>query len=298
MSLTGVHSGRKFEDVYLDHESYVKWVLHFLVWLTDLERTLKRRGEQDKKVREARLEMSGSLVEEMASEGKNVVEEFKRAADLEEEEQDWRCEQTAEREGAESKSEAAETSTETQAAEDRQENRGEEKERQTVDVNLTPDSERRRKMWEYRWKQGGDGTGQQQPEDGQRVADDDDGDERQQGGQQQQGNWRQVDKRGGKQSLEELVRIVKFRMRQEERQEQMSGGEEAIRESELHREKRWEIGKGKGTRRGEVTGGERKVEEQSDRKEKEEGEKLGGPVARQGRRMDECRMEGGGGVKW
>ena len=131
MSLTGVHSGEKFEDVYLDHESCVKWVLHFLVWLTDLEWTLKRREEQDKKVREARLEMSGSLVEEMASEEKNVVGGFKRAADLEEEEQDWRREQTAEREGAESKSEAAETSTETKAAEDRQENRGEEKESDT-----------------------------------------------------------------------------------------------------------------------------------------------------------------------
>ena len=23
----GIHSGRKFEDVYLDHKSYVKWVL-------------------------------------------------------------------------------------------------------------------------------------------------------------------------------------------------------------------------------------------------------------------------------
>ena len=50
----GVHSGRKFEDVYLDHESYVRWVLelklhmwslrcfkHFLMRLMDLERTLK-----------------------------------------------------------------------------------------------------------------------------------------------------------------------------------------------------------------------------------------------------------------
>ena len=46
-----------------------------------------------------------------------------------------------------------------------------------------------------------------------------------------------------------------FRMRQEERQEQTNGEEEARRESEIHREKReseeeeirWEIGKGKGT---------------------------------------------------
>ena len=151
-------------------------------------------------------------------------------------------------------------------------------------------------MWEYRWKQGGDGTGQQQPEDGQRVADDDDGDERQQGGQQ--GNWRQVDKRGGKQSLEELVRIVNFRMRQEERQEQMSGRQEAIRESESHREKRWEIGKGKGTRRGEVTGGERKVEEQSDRKEKEEGKNWEDRWRVREEGWINVEWRGGGGVEW
>ena len=83
------------------------------------------------------------------------------------------------------KSEAAETFTETDAAEDRQENQ--------------------------------DGTGQQQQEDRRQVADDDD-DERQQGDQQQQGNRRQVDNGGEKQSLEELVQIVKFRVRQEERQ--------------------------------------------------------------------------------
>ena len=73
---------------------------HFLMRLTDLERTLKGRGEQDQKVREARLELSKSLVEEMASEEKKVVEEFKivRWTDLEEEEQSRRREQTAERE--------------------------------------------------------------------------------------------------------------------------------------------------------------------------------------------------------
>ena len=51
----GVHSGRKFDDFYLDHESDVKWVLelerpqmwslrcfrYFLMRLMDLERTLK-----------------------------------------------------------------------------------------------------------------------------------------------------------------------------------------------------------------------------------------------------------------
>ena len=88
--------------------------------------------------------MSESLVEEMAS-----VEEFKRVrwADLEEDEQSLRCEQAAEREGIKNRSEAAEAPTETQAAAERQEKRGEEKERQTEnvcpDVNVTLDSERR-----------------------------------------------------------------------------------------------------------------------------------------------------------
>ena len=49
--------------------------------------------------------MSESLVEENASEEKNVVEESTRVrwADLEEEEQGWRREQTAEREEIESR---------------------------------------------------------------------------------------------------------------------------------------------------------------------------------------------------
>ena len=84
----GIHSGRKFEDVYLHHESYVKWVLelkhphmwssrcfrYFLMRLMDLERILKGGREQDQKMREARLEMSESLVEEMALEEENLVE--------------------------------------------------------------------------------------------------------------------------------------------------------------------------------------------------------------------------------
>ena len=155
----GIRSGRKFEDVYLDHESYVKWVLelgqphmwslrcfrYFLMRLMDLKRILKGGREQDQKMREARLEMSESLVEEMVLEEKNVVEEFKRVrwADLEDEEQSWRCEQTAEKEGIMNRSEAAETLTETQAAADRQENRGE-TENVCPDVNLTLESERRR----------------------------------------------------------------------------------------------------------------------------------------------------------
>ena len=157
-------------------------------------------------------------------------------------------------------------------------------------MNLALDSERRRNMWEDRWKQGGDGTGQQQQQVKRQVTDDEDGDERQQGGQQQledrrktadddghetrqggqqqQGSRQQVDRRGEKQSLEELIQIVKFRMRQEEKQEQTNGEEEARRESEIYREKResepeirWEIGKRRGTRRGEMTarGEERKV---------------------------------------
>ena len=74
----GVHSGRKIEDVYLDHESYVRWVLELKLQMWSM------------KVRETRLEMSESLVEEMAAEEKHVVEEFARVrwTDLEEEEQD------------------------------------------------------------------------------------------------------------------------------------------------------------------------------------------------------------------
>ena len=87
------------------------------------------------------------------------------------------------------RSETAETLTETQAAADRQENRGEEKERLTEnvcpDVNLTLDSERRREMWADRWNKGGDVIGQQQQEVGRQVTDDEDGDEGQQGGGQQ-----------------------------------------------------------------------------------------------------------------
>ena len=53
----GIHSGRKFEDLYLDHKSYVKWVLELgqpLMWslrcfrysllrLTDFEQDVKGR---------------------------------------------------------------------------------------------------------------------------------------------------------------------------------------------------------------------------------------------------------------
>ena len=67
----GIHSGRKFEDVYLDHKSYVKWVVelgqphmwslrcfrYFLKRLMDLERTLKGGRDQEQRMREERLEM-------------------------------------------------------------------------------------------------------------------------------------------------------------------------------------------------------------------------------------------------
>ena len=56
---------------------------------------------------------------------------------MEDEEQSWRCEQTAEEEEITNRSETAETLTETQAAADRQKNRGEEKKRQTE--NVCPD---------------------------------------------------------------------------------------------------------------------------------------------------------------
>ena len=53
----GTHSGRKFEDLYLDHKSYVKWVLElgqplmstlrcfrfFLLRLTDIEQDVEGR---------------------------------------------------------------------------------------------------------------------------------------------------------------------------------------------------------------------------------------------------------------
>ena len=93
MSLTvGFTLGRKFEDVYLDHKSDVKWVLelgqphmwslrcfrYFLMRLMDRERTLKGGRDQEQRMREERLEMSESLVEEMVLEERNVVEEFKR----------------------------------------------------------------------------------------------------------------------------------------------------------------------------------------------------------------------------
>ena len=124
----------------MDYESYVKWVLeleqphmwslrcfrYFLMRLMDLERILNGGRDQDQKMREERLEMSESLVEEMALEEKSVVEEFRRVrwADLEDEEQSSRCEQTAEKEEIMNRSE---TLTETQAAADRQEDRREEK---------------------------------------------------------------------------------------------------------------------------------------------------------------------------
>ena len=107
----------------------------------------------------------------MALEERNMVEDFKRVrwADLEDEEQGSRCEQMAEKEEIMNRSEAL---TETQAA-DGQEDRGEEKERQTEN----DDSE----TWQ---------GCRQQHEDTRQAADDDD--ETWQGGQQQQEETRQA----------------------------------------------------------------------------------------------------------
>ena len=109
----GIHSGRKFEDVYLDHKSYAQWVLelgqphmwtlrcfqYFLLRLMDLERILKGGRGREQKMREERLEVSESLVEEMALEERNMVEDFKRVrwADLEDEERGSWSEQNSER---------------------------------------------------------------------------------------------------------------------------------------------------------------------------------------------------------
>ena len=90
----------------------------------------------------------------------------------------------------------------------------------------------------------------------------------------------QQSKGEGKQSLEELIRIVKLRMQQEEEQEQMNGEDEARRESETYRKKeseqemKWEIGKGKGTERGKVmmSGEERGVGEVTRQEGKGRGE--------------------------
>ena len=272
----GIHSGRKFEDVYLDHKSYVKWVLelgqphmwtlrcfrYFLKRLMNLEWTLKEGRDQEQRMREERLEMSESLVEEMALEEKNMVDDFKRVrwADLEDEEQGSWCEKMVEKEETMNKSEAL---TETQVA-DGQEDRGEEKERQTGNDGRQQQENTTRAD---RWNKGGDVIGQQQQEAGRQVTDDEDGDEGEQGGGQKQQagtvrgkrrtttttrHGRAQSKGEGKQSLEELIRIVKLRMQQEEEQEQMNGEDEARRESEAYRKKKeseqeikWEIGKGK-----------------------------------------------------
>ena len=73
---------------------------------------------REQRMRGERLEVSESLVEEMALEERNMVEDFKRVrwADLEDEEQSLRCEQMAEKKGIMNRSETAETLTETQAA--------------------------------------------------------------------------------------------------------------------------------------------------------------------------------------
>ena len=105
----------------------------------------------------------------------------------------------------------------------------------------------------------------------------------------------------GRQSLEELTRIVKLRMQQEEEQEQMNGEDEARRESEAYRRKKkseqeitWEIGKGKGTERGremmrkEERGfGEMTRQEGKRTRRDRDSEGLGRLVARKRNGMDE-----------
>ena len=127
-----------------------------------------------------------------------------------------------------------------------------------VDVDWTADSERRKKEYEDRLKQKRDGERRQEDEQQKEMND---------GGMQQE-KQQQQGKGEERQSLEELIRTVKFRMQQEEKQEQMNGEDEARRESETYRKKRgseqeikWEIGKGKGTERGKATasGEERRV---------------------------------------
>ena len=92
--------------------------------------------------------------------------------------------------------------------------------------------------------------------------------------QGRQGNQAGTDTGGEQASLEELIKNVRRRMWEEERQEQLSGEEEARRESERRWERRqawkgeqtegqglrdeereetrWEIGQGNGTRRGKL----------------------------------------------
>ena len=142
-----------------------------------------------------------------------------------------------------------------------------------VDVDLTTDSERRRKEYEDGLRQRGDGGNRQE---GERQKETDDGGTQQEE-QQQQSTWRQghvtqkrqdqeeKDTSEGRVGSEELIKTVELRMRQEEMQERVSGEEEARRESEG----RWEIGKGKGSKRERVTGPEK--ERRTGRAPRQEG---------------------------
>ena len=61
---------------------------YFLKRLMDLEWSLKDGRDQEQRMREERLEVGGSLIEEMALEERNMAEDFKRVrwAHLEDEE--------------------------------------------------------------------------------------------------------------------------------------------------------------------------------------------------------------------
>ena len=136
----------------------------------DLERTLKGGRDQEQRTREERLEMSGSLVEEMALEERNAVEDFKRVrwADLEDEEQSSRYEQMAEKEEIISRSE-----TRTETPNDNETWQGGQPQQENTTQAADDDDDKARQ------------GGRQEQEDT-RQAKDDDNDETRQGDQQQQ----------------------------------------------------------------------------------------------------------------
>ena len=279
----GIHSGRKFEDVHLDHKSYAQWVLelgqphmwtlrcfrYFLLRLMDLERILKGGRDREPKMREERLEVSESLVEEMALEERNMVEDFKRVrwADLEDEERGSWSEQNSERQeekGSETVVQQVvndEDDDEARRVADEDDDKGrqaakddEDKERQAA--NDDEDRERQtanNDESEARQATSNDEDKARQAasndEDKAKQADDDNEDDNSGGGTWQGAKQEEGQRQGkgeGKQGLEELIRTVKLRMQQEEEQEQ----------SEAHRRKKkseqeitWETGKGKGMER-------------------------------------------------
>ena len=89
---SGGWTGRwRFAEVYMQDEFYAEWVLgldKIKMWkmkcskffprrLPDLERVMKQEGEPEETVTITRVEMSETLVEEMACEEMRVIEEYK-----------------------------------------------------------------------------------------------------------------------------------------------------------------------------------------------------------------------------